>query len=91
VQFAAKTLTMSDLTFFAAQYRQLQEKARKKGEQGSKQKAINLNANVFVDLAFPAARGDGTPQRFDLPLTIYGRVCALRHRRFERCPVGDWP
>jgi len=72
VQFAVKRLTMSDLTFFEVQYRRQQQEAKAKNEHGSKQKGINLNADVFVDIAFPAARGDGTRQRFNLPLTIYG-------------------
>ena len=72
MQFAVKKLTMSDLTFFDSQYRKFQQEARAKGEQGSKQKGINLNANVFADLVFPHARGDGNRRRFPMPVTLYG-------------------
>ncbi|MGO4705862.1 hypothetical protein AB4072_08810 [Microvirga sp. 2MCAF38] len=72
MQFAVKKLTMSDLTFFEYQFRRFQNEARAIGEQGSKQKAINLNADVFVDMIFPLARGNGEKRRFNLPVAIYG-------------------
>lgn len=63
---------MSDLTFFESQYRRLQKEAQELGGQGSKQKGINLNADVFSERFFPAARTDGERHRFNIPLTIYG-------------------
>lgn len=45
---AAKQLTVSDLTLFSSQFH--------KSGQRSKQKAINLNANVFVDQFYPGLR-----------------------------------
>ena len=45
---AAKLLSPSDLTFFAAHY-------HREGQR-SKQKAINLNADVFVDVFYPGLR-----------------------------------
>jgi hypothetical protein len=67
MQFAVKRLTMSDLTLFARQYRKSQEAARVRGQGGSKQKGINLNADVFVDIVFPLARGNGEKRRFLIP------------------------
>ena len=49
MQFAAKKLTMSDLTLFEAQFRKFQRISRANNVKGSKQKAINLNADIFVD------------------------------------------
>jgi hypothetical protein len=72
LQYALKKLTMSDLTFFQSQYRRLQDDARLVGERGSKQKGINLNADVFAERFFPAARTDGQRHRFNIPVTIYG-------------------
>lgn len=56
---AIKQLTASDLSFFAQHLRR------------SKQKAINLNSDVFVDLFYPALRGsyDEFPIK---PFTIVG-------------------
>jgi hypothetical protein len=72
LQYAIKKLTMSDLTFFQSQFRRLQGEARLAGEKGSKQKGINLNADVFAERFFPAARTDGERHRFNIPVTIYG-------------------
>ncbi|WP_143270153.1 DUF3883 domain-containing protein [Bradyrhizobium sp. Ghvi] len=63
---------MSDLTFFQSQYRRLQDEARLAGEKGSKQKGINLNADVFAERFFPAARTDGQRHRFNIPVSVYG-------------------
>jgi hypothetical protein len=54
---AIKRLTASDLTFL---------KAKLGVETQSKQKAINLNADVFVDRLFPALHGYAQP----VPLTL---------------------
>ena len=59
---AAKQLTASDLTFFAAQFH--------KPGQRSKQKAINLNADVFVSRFYPGLRDRFTELHFGL--TIVG-------------------
>ncbi|SFO03873.1 protein of unknown function [Bradyrhizobium sp. Ghvi] len=72
MQYAIKKLTMSDLTFFQSQYRRLQDEARLAGEKGSKQKGINLNADVFAERFFPAARTDGQRHRFNIPVSVYG-------------------
>jgi hypothetical protein len=72
MQFAVKRLTMSDLTLFARQYRKSQEAARARGQGGSKQKGINMNADVFVDIVFPLARGNGEKRRFLIPVSFYG-------------------
>jgi len=65
MQFTLKLLSRSDLTFFARQLRL---------QNAGKQKAINLNADVFVDLLFPAAReaANGMPRQFPVPVHIYG-------------------
>ncbi|WP_159012402.1 DUF3883 domain-containing protein [Bradyrhizobium sp. S69] len=72
MQYAIKKLTMSDLTLFEPQFRRLQAEARLSRDQGSKQKGINLNADVFAERFFPAARADGERRRFNIPVTIYG-------------------
>lgn len=59
---AAKQLTASDLTFFAAQFH--------KPGQRSKQKAINLNADVFVSRFYPGLRDRFAELHFGL--TIIG-------------------
>lgn len=59
---AAKHLTASDLTFFAAHFR--------KPGQRSKQKAINLNADVFVAQFYPGLRDNFSDLVFGL--TIVG-------------------
>jgi hypothetical protein len=63
---------MSDLTLFQAQFRRLQAEAKLVGDKGSKQKGINLNADVFAEKFFPSARADGERRRFNIPVTIYG-------------------
>jgi hypothetical protein len=64
-RFALKKLTASDLTFFEWQFR---------NKNAGNQKAINLNADVFIKKHFPSLneksrRGDG---KFTLDLTILG-------------------
>lgn len=71
MQFAVKILRKSDLTLFEVHFRRLEQAAVSGTDKLSKQKAINLNADVFVDLIFPGVRG-GSKRRFSLPLTIYG-------------------
>jgi hypothetical protein len=66
-RFAIKRLTHSDLTFFRRYY-------ESQGENPSKQKAINLNADVFVDRLYKhapeyARAHDG---RIEVILRIYG-------------------
>jgi len=65
MKFAAKKLTRSDLTFFEHQFRL---------QNAGNQKSINLNANIFVNIAFPLARSTagGHPKKFPMPLAIYG-------------------
>lgn len=84
MQYAVKKLTMSDLTFFQSQFRRLQADARLAGEKGSKQKGINLNANVFSQRFFPAARQDGERHRFNIPVTIYGPGLSLEPQTLTR-------
>lgn len=62
LRVAIKQLTASDLTFFAAHFH--------KPEQRSKQKAINLNADVFVTRFYPGLRDRFTELHFGL--TIVG-------------------
>lgn len=63
-RMALKRLTGSDLTFFDYHYQN-----RTFGE--SKQKAINLNIDVFLDELYPALRGMGGA-RINVLTTIYG-------------------
>lgn len=64
MKYAAKLLTMSDLTLFAAYY---------KNHSTAKQKGINLNGNVLADTFYPAlpASVSGTGER-PITLDIYG-------------------
>ena len=84
MQFAVKRLTMSDLTLFARQYRKSQEAARARGQGGSKQKGINLNADVFVDIVFPLARGNGE----EAPLSDPGLVLRTRPKISDGAAAG---
>jgi len=68
-QLAIKCLTASDLTLFEWHY---------KNNNAGNQKAINLNADIFVKSLYPtlaemSARRDG---RFGVDLFIYGPNCA---------------
>jgi len=61
-KLAIKRLTASDLTFFEWQYR----------KSASKQKAINLNADVFVDRLYPGLSDPSSPRRLPVDIFIYG-------------------
>jgi hypothetical protein len=65
MKFAAKRLTRSDLTLFDYHYKTINV---------GKQKAINLNRDVFVDLIFPAAPGHaaGKAAQFLVSLRVFG-------------------
>lgn len=62
-KLAIKRLTISDLTFFEWQYR---------GNPSSKQKAINLNADIFVEKLYPGLGDPSSPRRFPVDVLIYG-------------------
>jgi hypothetical protein len=64
-KLAVKRLTGSDLTLFAHQFHTTPR---------GKQKAINLNADVFVSEFYPAIGQSpiDVPQRFPIDLYIYG-------------------
>ncbi|MDQ2808493.1 MAG: DUF3883 domain-containing protein [Chloroflexota bacterium] len=62
-KLALKRLTDSDLTFFEYQFRT---------SSGAKQKAINLNRDVFVDVIYPTLSQPFAPQRFPVDLYLYG-------------------
>src|SRR5215213_8433999 len=64
-RFALKRLTLSDLTFFSSHFRE---------HPAVRQKAINLNANVFIDAVYPALTDteQGRAGRIPLDLSIYG-------------------
>jgi Domain of unknown function (DUF3883) len=63
LKLAIKRLTASDLTFFATQYRQ---------NPSVKQKAINLNADVFVDKLYPGLSDPSAPRWLKVNVSIYG-------------------
>lgn len=64
-RLALKRLTISDLTFFSWHFRHHND---------VRQKAINLNANVFIDDIYPALpeTEQGRSGRIPLDLSIYG-------------------
>lgn len=65
-KIALKRLTASDLTFFEWQF---------KNQPAGNQKAINLNADVFVDQLYPALPAIALPQlggRIPIDLHVYG-------------------
>jgi hypothetical protein len=64
-KLALKRLTLSDLTFFSWHFRQ---------HPAVRQKAINLNANIFIDAIYPALTEteQGRAGRIPLDLSIYG-------------------
>jgi hypothetical protein len=62
-RIAVKRLTESDLTIFTAYYR--------RPDVHSKQKAVNLNAEVFVDEFFPQLQ-QTRRQKFQVALYVYG-------------------
>jgi hypothetical protein len=71
-KIALKRLSSSDLTLFEHHYR---------NTSGARQKAINLDAAVFVDALFPGlpSRLDMTRDRVIVTLTIYGPGAAGAH------------
>ncbi|WP_082007543.1 DUF3883 domain-containing protein [Tepidimonas taiwanensis] len=71
-KIALKRLSPSDLTLFEPHYRKTS---------GTKQKAINLDASVFVDALFPGlpSRLDVLRDRVIVTLTIYGPGGASAH------------
>ncbi|HZS77854.1 MAG TPA: DUF3883 domain-containing protein [Ktedonobacteraceae bacterium] len=62
-KLAIKRLTASDLTFFGWQYR---------NNPSSKQKAINLNADIFIEALYPGLRNPALQDRFPVDIFIYG-------------------
>ncbi|WP_129626095.1 DUF3883 domain-containing protein [Candidatus Oscillochloris fontis] len=62
-RMALKRLTASDLTLFAFQFRTAP---------AGKQKAINMNKDVFIDLFFPALRTVPQKTRYPIDLYLYG-------------------
>lgn len=62
-KLAIKRLTASDLTFFEYHYRH---------RPTAKQKAININADVFVEKLFPGLNDPSAGKRFPVDLLIYG-------------------
>ncbi|WP_438282657.1 hypothetical protein [Pseudomonas alabamensis] len=81
-KIAVKHLTKSDLTLFTWQF--------KKGNAGN-QKAINLNANIFIDKLYPGlpslANQLGTSQ-FLVDLAIYGPGQAGKHSLARKIVKG---
>ncbi len=76
-QLAIKRLTASDLTFFEWHFR---------NRNAGNQKAINLNANVFIDELFPnlpdiAAKSGG---RIPLDLYLYGPGIGFPEQNLQR-------
>lgn len=61
-KLAVKRLTASDLTFFEWHFR----------NSASKQKAINLNADIFVEKLYPGLLDPASPRRFPVDLYLYG-------------------
>lgn len=61
-KFALKRLTASDLTLFEWQF---------KNRNAGNQKAINLNANVFVDLLYPSVEAAARASDNKLPLDLW--------------------
>lgn len=82
MHLAIKLLKHSDLTFFRPYYEHNQQ---------AKQKAINLNSNVFVDEFYPDLWQDGT---FHFPLSITGpggKPAQVLSRKVVRSPGGkNW-
>ena len=62
-KMALKRLRNSDLTLFEYQFRTTS---------GAKQKAINLNRDIFVDVVYPALSQPIARQRFPVDLYLYG-------------------
>ncbi len=65
-KIALKLLKHSDITLFRPYY-----ETHKLDQKQSKQKAINLNADVFIDVFYPTIRS-GSPDRYRVDLRIFG-------------------
>ena len=63
-KMALKRLTHSDLTFFKCYY-------SAQGDKPSKQKALNLNSNILVDILYPELK-NATGDKVKVTLHIYG-------------------
>ena len=63
-KMALKRLTHSDLTFFKCYY-------SAQGDKPSKQKALNLNSNILVDILYPELK-NATGDKLKVTLYIYG-------------------
>lgn len=64
-KMALKKLTHSDLTFFKCYFSNQKEKP-------SKQKALNLNSDIFVDELYPELRKSTADTKLPVSLHIYG-------------------
>jgi hypothetical protein len=76
-QLAIKRLTASDLTLFEWHFR---------NKNAGNQKAINLNADVFVDQLFPELPTvtANTSGRMPLDLYLYGPGCGTKEQNLQR-------
>lgn len=76
-QLAIKRLTASDLTFFEWHFR---------NRNAGNQKAINLNANVFIDAMFPGlpALAEQVGGRFGVDLYLYGPGLGTSEQNLQR-------
>lgn len=63
-KMALKRLTHSDLTFFKCYY-------SSQGDRPSKQKALNLNSNILVDILYPELK-NATGDKLKVTLHVYG-------------------
>lgn len=81
-KIALKRLTRSDLTFFRTQHAKLK---------AGHQKAINLNANVFVQRLYPAISSVAEDMDNEIPVVIgiYGPGMAPEHRVARKIIKGD--
>jgi len=76
-QLAVKKLTASDLTFFEWHFR---------NRNAGNQKAINLNADVFIDQLFPSlpALAEQSGGRFGLEIFLYGPGIGVGEQNLQR-------
>lgn len=81
-KIALKRLTRSDLTFFRIQHAKLK---------AGHQKAINLNANVFVQRLYPAISSIAEDMDNEIPVVIgiFGPGMAPEHRVARKIIKGD--
>jgi hypothetical protein len=81
-KIALKKLTASDLTFFEWQYR----------NSASKQKAINLNKDIFVDIFYPSAPSitPTTNDKILVDLTLFGPGMKGPHRLVRKIIKGKY-